>query len=697
MLLSEIQIPVSRLTGAGEKTCQSLKKLKIITVSDLLSFYPRAWENRQVENTLGEFKSKYKIAVYLEVLGFDWFGFGKMKTLKIIVRDKNGQYAELVCFNRNFLKDNFPIGSKVFVYGHFEIKYGKLQSNNFEIEYEGKANKKILPVYSLTEGLSQKKIRSLVLQALKNYARGITSSLPKEICEQYKIPEKHQTLFFMHAPKSLDEVTIGTRAIIFEEFFLYQYALGLRSIAKRGRLPNEQVSATANNSKLTQKTYEEIQAKFLNSLCKMQKLLLDRLPFKLTCDQMTSIYECNFDLKKQNLISTLIQGDVGSGKTIVGFFVAVNIIEQGGQVAFLAPTELLAKQHAENAARLLEPLGVRLAFLTGNIKAKGRRQLLLALKEGDLDLVIGTHALFSKDIIYKNLKLAIIDEQHRFGVLQRQAIIQKGEESSPDKKSPHVIMMSATPIPRSLTLSIFGDMDVSLIKTKPLGRKPIITYVSKKTNVHKIYNFVKNEIIAGHQAYVVSPLIDEEGESELRSATEIFSNLKKFFPKFRLALLHSKIETEQQEKTMLSFKNGEIDILVATSIIEVGVDVPNATCIVIEQAERFGLAALHQLRGRVGRGEAQSYCFLVYGKNNANELTEKGVERLRILRDSNDGFEIAEKDLELRGPGDILGVAQSGYDLGFKLADPHRDFKILQEAMRAAFDLIRREKNISSL
>lgn len=694
MLLSEIQIPVSRLTGAGEKTCQSLKKLNVVTVGDLLSFYPRAWENREIENTLSEFKSKYKIAVSLEVLGFDWFGFGKMQTLKIIVRDKHEQYAELVCFNRSFLKDSFPVGSKVFVYGHFEIKYGKLQSSNFEIEHEEKASKKILPVYSLTEGLSQKKIRSLILQALKNYARGVTSDLPKEISVQYKIPEKYQTLFFMHTPKSLDEVTIATRAIIFEEFFLYQYALGLRSVAKRGRLPNEQVSTTSNNSTLAQKN-EEMQIKFLSSLCKMQKLLLDRLPFNLTCDQMTSIYECNFDLKNQNLISTLIQGDVGSGKTIVGFFVALNIIEQGGQVAFLAPTELLAKQHAENAAKLLEPLGVRLAFLTGNIKAKGRRQLLLALKDGDLDLVVGTHALFSKDIIYKNLKLAIIDEQHRFGVLQRQAIIQKGVESSPDKKSPHVIMMSATPIPRSLTLSIFGDMDISLIKTKPLGRKPIITYVSKKTNAYKIYNFVKNEIAFGHQAYVVAPLIDEDGESELRSATEIFSSLKKVFPKFRLALLHSKIETEQQEKIMLSFKNGELDILVATSIIEVGVDVPNATCIVIEQAERFGLAALHQLRGRVGRGEAQSYCFLIYGKDNANELTEKGVERLRILRDSNDGFEIAEKDLELRGPGDILGVAQSGYDLGFKLADPQRDFKILQEAMEAAFDLIRREKNIA--
>ena len=249
-------------------------------------------------------------------------------------------------------------------------------------------------------------------------------------------------------------------------------------------------------------------------------------------------------------------------------------------------------------------------------------------------------------------------------------------------------MMSATPIPRSLTLSIFGDMDISLIKTKPVGRKPVITYVSKQTNRNKIYSFVQKEIEAGHQAYVVAPLIDE-GESELRSATEIFNHLQKIFPHLKMALLHSKVETENQEKIMLDFKNGKFSILIATSIIEVGVDVPNATCIVIEQAERFGLAALHQLRGRVGRGSEQAYCFLVYGKDNYQELTEQGVERLRILRDSNDGFEIAEKDLELRGPGDILGIAQSGYDLGFQLADPQRDFAVLQEAMEAAFSFIK--------
>ena len=693
MLLSEIPIPVSRLSGAGEKTCASLAKLHITDIGDLLSFWPRSWEDHSIEYALSHFQKKYKIGVSLEVIGFDWFGFGTMKTLKIIARDKSGQTAALVCFNRSFLKDQFPAGSRIFVYGHFEVKYGQLQSSNFEIEVAEKAERKILPLYRLTEGISQKKLRTLIAQALKNYAHGISNALPTHVRAAHRIPEKTKVLYGMHQPKTLDEAAAATHAVIFEEFYLYQYALGLRSIQKRGRLPNEAASSTlfvsSPDGEQTNQAHKEITEHFSSSLCKLQTLLLERLPFQLTADQMSSIYESNLDLKNGNTISTLIQGDVGSGKTIVAFFISTAIIEAGGQVAFLAPTELLAKQHAENAAKFLEPLGVRIAFLTGNIKARGRTQLLTALKNGELDLVVGTHALFSNDVRYKNLQLAIIDEQHRFGVLQRQAIIQKGIESSSDKKAPHVIMMSATPIPRSLTLSIFGDMDVSLIKTKPVGRKPVITYVSKKTNRHKVYGFVKNEIEAGHQAYVVAPLIDDESESELRSATEIFNQLKALFPHFKLALLHSKVATESQEKIMLDFKNGSIDILIATSIIEVGVDVPNATCIVIEQAERFGLAALHQLRGRVGRGSEQAYCFLLYGKNSSRELTEQGIERLRILRDSTDGFEIAEKDLELRGPGDILGVAQSGYDLGFKLADPQRDFKILQEAMEAAFDVIR--------
>lgn len=678
MLLSDIHIPISRLLGAGEKTSIAFERLGIRTVGELLSFWPSRWEDRSKEQLLADWQTQSKIAVYLTIISHEYFGFGNMRTLKLIAQDKSGSRCELICFNRDFLKNSFPMGSHVFVYGSFYKKYGRLQCSAFDIEPASKARARILPVYRLTSGLSQTKVRSLIQQALIQYGKGVSSSLPESVKKKRHIPDKSVLLRYMHAPESIEQVQIATHGLIFEEFFLYQYALGLRSIQKRGRLPmtNEQLP----NDELT-----DVDTKFENSLTQSQKALLHRLNFTLTDDQKKSIYLHNTDIQHDRTISSLIQGDVGSGKTIVAFFVALAVIDGGGQVAFLAPTELLAKQHAENAAFFLENLGIRLAFLTGTIKTKGRGKLLAQLAAGELDMVIGTHALFSKDVYAKNIRLVIIDEQHRFGVLQRQAIIQKGIESSIERRSPHVMMMSATPIPRSLTLSLFGDMDISLIKTKPMGRKPVITYVSKKTKIDKIYRFVQEKIQEGRQAYIVAPLIEETEDSKKRSAKAIFNNLQESFPQIRLSLLHSLVDEKEQERIMLAFKEGKIDILVATSIIEVGVDVPNATCIVIEQAEYFGLAALHQLRGRVGRGNEQSYCFLVYGTDTASALTEEGFERLKILRDSTDGFEIAEKDLQLRGPGDVLGLKQSGYNFGFSLGDPRRDFKILQDAMQDAF------------
>lgn len=679
MLLSEINIPILRLAGAGEKTAALLEKKGLVTVGQLLQYWPRGWEDRQHENVLSDFSQHGKIAVYLTVDGFDYFGTARMQTLKILASDKNGQQCELVCFNRYFLKNAFPVGSKVFVYGHFEVKYARLQSSNFEIEHAEKAVRKILPVYRLTEGITQAKIRALMRQALKNYAKGLTHALPPEIADAHNIPDMPLILQYMHSPSDLSETVIATHAIIFEEFFLYQYALCMRSLQRRGRLPGLDKGGPCIKAGLVTKSIER---DFADSLSPLQKLLLGRLPFRLTDDQKKVVLTCNADLQAGNTLSVLLQGDVGSGKTVVAFFCALSVIETGGQVAFLAPTELLAKQHAENAGKLLEPLGIRLAFLTGNIKAKGRNLVLKALREGELDLVVGTHALFSKDVRYKNLRLAVIDEQHRFGVMQRQAIIQKGIESDAGKKEPHIIMMSATPIPRSLTLSMFGDMDICTIHTKPIGRKPIITYVANKTHDSNVYNFVAEQIATGKQAYVVAPMIEEE--TDMRSVTELYRNLQTKFPKLKLGLLHSKMDTQEQQDTMLAFKAGTVQMLVATSIVEVGVDVPNANCIVIEQAERFGLAALHQLRGRVGRGSDQAYCFLIYGKGRSAELTETAFQRLKVLRDSTDGFEIAGKDLQLRGPGDILGVSQSGYNMGFTLADPARDYRILEEAMQAS-------------
>jgi ATP-dependent DNA helicase RecG len=362
---------------------------------------------------------------------------------------------------------------------------------------------------------------------------------------------------------------------------------------------------------------------------------------------------------------------------------ALRAVEGGGQAAIMAPTELLARQHAENAARLLEPLGVHIAFLTGNIKAAGRKELLRNLSLGEIDIVVGTHALFSRDVMYKNLKLAVIDEQHRFGVTQRSLIVAKGN-------MPGVLMMSATPIPRTLALTVFGDMDVSIIKDMPPGRKPVKTHLAKESNEAKVYDFVAGELALGRQAYFIYPLIEGGEEADLKDAVSMAQRLTKgVFPRYPAALVHSKLDEEEKRLAMDNFRTGKIKILAATSVVEVGVDVPNATCMVIEHAERFGLSALHQLRGRVGRGQDQAYCFLVF----SDELTEEGKARLKVMLENSDGFVIAEEDLRLRGPGQIAGLQQSGY-LVLGLANPVRDVEELVRARTDAFTILENDPDL---
>jgi len=472
--------------------------------------------------------------------------------------------------------------------------------------------------------------------------------------------------------------------------------------------------------------------------------MLERLPFALTDGQISVIKEMDTDIDKsaeecnlmmnkpQSLTRTpfsmqrLLQGDVGSGKTLVAFFVCLRVIDYGGQCALMAPTELLSRQHAENAATLLEPLGVKVAFLTGNLKAAGRAPLLDALKSGDINIVIGTHALFSKNVMYKNLQLAVIDEQHRFGVTQRESIVAKGRISNGNfAHSPNLLMMSATPIPQTLALTAFGDLDVSSIHTMPLGRKQIQTYLSVEGHEMNVYKEVLKQLNEGHQAYFVYPRISEDssGTSQdtaqinskeenfqpaeyesnqnnceqtntskkeaLKSAEEMYSYLQKnIFTKYKCALIHSKVDEEEQNKILEYFRLNKIQVLVATTVVEVGVDVPNATCIVIEHADRFGLAELHQLRGRVGRSSLQSYCFLLYSKN----ITQTGIERMKAIRQNSDGFVIAEEDLKLRGPGEVNGTAQSG-DLSLNIADLVRDRDILTLARYDAFSRVKQEKN----
>lgn len=684
MLLSEIQTPVSHLYGAGKAVEAQLKRLNICTVGELLQHWPRMWEDRSCYHTLKEWKNRHKLNVRVVITAHQWFGFGNMKTLKLIIKDNEGVRAELLCFNRGFLEKSFPPNSCAVVYGSFSVKYGALQSSSFEIESPEKASQAILPVYPLTQGLTQAKLRKLIHTALQTYARGIESELPQAVLQTYQLPPKQQLVFSMHCPITMQETAQAHDALVFEEFFLYETAIGLRSLQRRGSLPR---TATPNSSIDTAQYTPDTAA-----YTALQRVLIGRLPFALTPDQYKVAAEINADIDSMVPAARLIQGDVGSGKTLTAFLACIKIIESGGQAAFMAPTELLARQHAENAAKLLEPIGIRLAFLTGNLKAKGRSQLLNQLSLGNIDLVIGTHALFSSAVRYHNLRIVIIDEQHRFGVLQRAAIIQKGIESNEEKKAPHFLMMSATPIPRTLALSMFGDLDISVIKTMPLGRKPVITYRAAQEKAERVYHFIDEQIQKGRQAYFVYPLIEDSDSVSLKSAEEMFTRLSAFFPNYQLALLHSRIDEQASRAIMQEFRAGSIHILVATSVIEVGVDVPNAVCMVIEHAERFGLSALHQLRGRIGRGSEQGYCFLLYGKN----ITETGKARLTIMGTTTDGFLIAEEDLKLRGPGEIGGTEQSGY-CGFRIGDPVRDAKILEQARTAAFEVLARNYSVGHL
>lgn len=710
MLIGEIQTPVSNLYGAGKTTVEQLNRLGVSTVGDLLRLWPRAWEDRSRYNTLSEWNTFHKLNVPVTIMDQQWFGYGRMKTLKLIVCDSEGTRGELACFNRPFLEKSFPEGTKALVYGSFSVKYGAIQSSSFDIEQYDTAERRVLPVYPLTQGLTQTKLRKLIEQALNSYARGIASELPADVLNKYGYPDKRTVLLAMHRPASMQEAENARTALIFEEFFLYEAAVGMRALERRGVLPRtpgakgqgsvlpaqtangdgqaagdgQATAVQAGVSEGAVQSAEPLQYTY----SPLQKELLSRLPFTLTADQQAVTAEINADLDGTAPAARLIQGDVGSGKTLVAFLACLKVIEGGGQAALMAPTELLARQHADNAAKLLEPLGVRLAFLTGNLKAAGRSQLLQQLAAGNIDLIIGTHALFSAQTLYKNLRMVVIDEQHRFGVLQRSAIIQKGIDSG--KKAPHFLMMSATPIPRTLALSMFGDLDISVIKTMPPGRKPVITYVAPESKAEKVYYFIGQDILAGKQAYFVYPIIEDSETLSLKSAEDMFAELTRDFPHHRLALLHSKVPEDEARAIMQEFRSGAIHILVATSVIEVGVDVPNATCMVIEHADRFGLSALHQLRGRIGRGSEQSYCFLLYGKN----ITETGMARLKVMASTTDGFVIAEEDLKLRGPGDIGGIEQSGY-CGFELADPIRDFALLEKARIAAFEMLAAQRGLT--
>jgi len=664
MFLRSICAPVNTISGISASAVPKLARLGIYGVSDLLLHYPRDWEDRRTVNPLSGY-DRARVCTVVTVFSREWIGFGRMRTLKVYVQDETAQ-AALLCFNRPWLDKKLVTGEKFNLYGRFYYKYGEIQSSSFEIE-DANSNggfDRIFPVYPLSSGLSQTMLRRFTSRALEIFAKNIENELPGVIIEKYNLMEKRSAVRAVHFPSSMEELAAAKKTLIYEELFYLEIIVGKRSLERRRRIKNTPVK----------NVHDDI-------FTPLQNKLLERLPFALTEGQKAAVTEINRDMSGSIPMARLLQGDVGSGKTLVSFLAALKAVEEGGQAAIMAPTELLARQHAQNSGRLLEPLGLHIAFLTGNIKSAGRKELLKNLFDGSIDIVVGTHALFSKDVAYKNLKLVVIDEQHRFGVTQRALIMTKGE-------NPALLMMSATPIPRTLALTVFGDMDVSVIKDMPPGRKPVITHLAKESNEKKVYDFVHRELEKGRQAYFVYPLI--EGGDDIKDAVSMSDRLaNEVFPKYKTALIHSRLTEDEKRKTMDDFCRGEIKILAATSVVEVGVDVPNAACMVIEHAERFGLSALHQLRGRVGRGREQSYCFLVY----SDELTEDGKTRLKVMLENHDGFIIAEEDLKLRGPGHIAGTEQSGYLL-LGIANPIRDMEELERARADAFGILESDPDL---
>ena len=690
MKLKDIETPISTISGIGPSLQSAFSKLNIFNISDLLSTYPRDYEDRTQTIPIKDFAKVSKVHCFAKVLDHQWFGFGKMKTLKIIIFDGETR-GTLVCYNRPFMEKSLPIGSIISVTAPFSYKYGEIQTSIFDAQIISKSGElqdfvgkldptsKILSLYRLTSGLSQNQYRKTISQALKMYGNGISTELPESVVQRQDLLSKQKAIHVIHCPENLEQLDKAIKTIKFEELFFFQEAI-LKRVAERKKISKASTDFT--------------------DLSPRQIKLASSLPFELTDDQKKIIATINAEIDssckdaikfhenqdefsenaKPFTLSRLIQGDVGSGKTLVAFFAALRIIDWGGQCVILSPTELLARQHAENASKLLSPLGINPSFLTGNIKAKGRNQLLNSIKNGETQLIIGTHALFSKNVQYKNLQLAIVDEQHRFGVIQRNFIKEKCA-------IPNILMMSATPIPQTLALTVFGDLDISTIKTMPKGRLSIKTHLTKPGNESHVYETVRKELQNGNQAYFVYPMIENLSDDEenpnysnpskkIKNAVEMFEHLSKnVYPEFKCGLIHSKVNEDEQNKILKDFKDGKINIIVATTVVEVGVDVPNATCMVIEQAERFGLAALHQLRGRVGRGAKQSYCFLIYGE----KLTEIGKQRLKAMYENTDGFELAELDLKLRGPGEVAGIQQSGY-LSLGLSDPVQDKELLEIA-----------------
>ena len=655
MFIGELNQDIKTLPGVGKKTREDYSNLDIGTVADLIQTMPRGYEDRSHRICIGRQNDEDSSWTNTFVRAESVTEFGPArKNVKIIVRDtENNQKAFLMGFNRTYLSKTVFPGAFYHLYANITPYGTGLTSSQFELKPVREEDimvagdmlldQGILPVYGLSGSLTQKIIRRDMKNALAKAS--FDDEIPQRLLDKYRLMPLDRAIREIHFPSSDKSLKEARRSLAFREVFYLQLEAKRRPPVQRKR------------QAIDSRTYDA------------EKHLIESLPFELTADQIKVLEEIRKDMSGEESMNRLLQGDVGSGKTLVAWVSALHAICDGAQVAFMAPTELLARQHAQVADALFRNSGVRVAFLNGEVHGKPRQILLDQLKAGNIDLLIGTHALFSKDVEYRNLRYVIIDEQHRFGVEQRRALLEKGIE-------PDVLLMTATPIPRTLALTVFGNLNVSTIKTMPKGRLPVKTYLVDDSKREDMYRAVGVEMERGHQAYFVYPRIDDEGNSDLRDVISMYEFLsREKYPQFRGTLIHSRLPEDEKIAILNDFSEGKLDYLVSTSVVEVGIDVPNATCMVVEHSENFGLSALHQLRGRVGRSNLQSWCFLAYEQT----ITEDGKKRLSVLRRTNDGFEIAEEDLKIRGPGELAGLKQSGF-LHLKYADLEKDVSMMATA-----------------
>ena len=640
---------LTTIKGIGPGREKQLHKLGITNITSLLTYFPRTYEDRRTIYRIGDLKSGMTGGVVGTVIAVqEKRPRPRLSILEVVIADGTGP-LKIVLFNQGYKKNFYKKGQRLYAYGKAEFQYGSMQMNTPQIENLGdgmEPDRGIVPIYALADGVSQFVVRSSV----RNWFAAnheLPEILPVEVREAHQYMSRYDAFKMMHFPDSSECYEEARHQLAYEELFVMQAGLALlcnKEQCHRGPKmgPNGELMAKC----------------------------IENLPFSLTGDQQRALEDIRIDMEDERPMQRLLQGDVGSGKTVVATLSLLKAIENGYQGALMAPTEILAAQHYEGITEVCGNLGITIELLTGSTTKKEKERIYEGLADGSIHMIIGTHALIQEGVNFHNLGLVIIDEQHRFGVEQRARLQQKGTY-------PHVLIMTATPIPRTMTLSVYGDLAVSLIKEMPPGRKPVKTYVVDSSYEDRLRAFFGKEMAEGRQVYVVCPLVEESEKLDLQAAEELYLELKEYFYKaYEVGLVHGRMKPSEKDEVMNAFHNGNISLLVSTTVIEVGVNVPNATIMCIEGAERFGLSQLHQLRGRVGRGSHQSYCILI--SDSKNDVSQ---ERLKLMEQTQDGFELAEQDLLLRGSGQLFGLAQSGLP-DLRVANIIKDIEILVEARK---------------